>query len=289
MSSAKSGRMVYCVITDLWGEKVKTNTVYLRMAATITQQPETVTVKKGDTAEVSVKAIGDSLKYAWYAAAPGSTIFTKSTTFTGTTYSAEMDEDRDGRKVYCVVTDKWGKKAKSNIVTLNLHKPPKITTQPKTTYTKNGGTASVSVKATGVGLKYAWYVKSAGSTAFKKSSVTKSTYSVKMTSSVKDRQVYCVITDKLGSKVKTNVVYLRMAASITAQPKHASAKSGATVKTTVKAVGRLLKYQALLIPAVSILKNATRSGCVTESMQILNMTLKESLSAHRTESTKYER
>ncbi|MBQ9842378.1 MAG: hypothetical protein IJO42_04630, partial [Clostridia bacterium] len=38
----------------------------------------------------------------------------------------------------------------------------KITTQPKTSYTAYGATAKATVKASGDGLKYTWYVKNAG-------------------------------------------------------------------------------------------------------------------------------
>jgi hypothetical protein len=41
-------------------------------------------------------------------------------TFTGNTYSVKMDESRDGRQVYCVVTDAYGKKVSTNIVTLTM-------------------------------------------------------------------------------------------------------------------------------------------------------------------------
>lgn len=88
--------------------------------------------------------------------------------------------------------------------------PVKITTQPKTTYTKSGSTAKLSVKAAGDGLTYAWYVKNKGASKFTKVSTTASTYSVKMSSTIKDRQVYCVVKDKYGKTVKSSTVTLKM-------------------------------------------------------------------------------
>ena len=96
------------------------NKVYLRMAATITTQPKSVTVAKGSTAKVTVKAVGDGLTYTWYYKNAGASSFSKTTSFTGTSYSVAMNAARDGRQVYCVVTDKYGKTAKSNTVTLSM-------------------------------------------------------------------------------------------------------------------------------------------------------------------------
>ena len=91
----------------------------LRIAATVTTQPVSVTVAAGKTAKVSFKAAGDGLTYTWYFKDAGATSFTKTTAFTGNAYSVTMTEARDGRQVYCVVTDKYGKTAKTSTVTLN--------------------------------------------------------------------------------------------------------------------------------------------------------------------------
>ena len=85
-----------------------------------------------------------------------------------------------------------------------------ITTQPKTVTVAKNKTAKVTVKAAGDGLKYTWYVKNAGAKKFTKTTVKTAAYSVKMTSSVKNRQVYCVVTDKYGKTVKSNTVTLKM-------------------------------------------------------------------------------
>jgi len=118
----------------------------------------------------------------------------------------------------------------------------KITTQPKTGYTSYGSTATATVKAKGDGLKYTWYVKNAGKTKYTKSSITKSTYSVKMTDSVKNRSVYCVVKDKKGKTVKSKTAILRMKATITTEPTNVTVKKGSSAKVTLKAKGDGLKY-----------------------------------------------
>jgi hypothetical protein len=207
MSNTVKDRQVYCVVTDKYGKTEKSNTVYLRMAASITTQPKTTYTQSGSTAKVTVKAAGDGLKYTWYYKNYGASKFTKSTATTST-YSVKMSSTTKDRQVYCIVKDKYGKTAKSNTVYLRM--AATVTTQPKTAYTKNGSTAKMTVKAAGDGLKYTWYYKNKGATKFTKSSTTTATYSVKMTSKVNGRQVYCVVKDKYGKTVKTSTATLKM-------------------------------------------------------------------------------
>jgi len=112
-----------------------------------------------------------------------------------------------------------------------------------TIYTKIGSTASVTVTATGNGLKYRWYERDEGNKGFKLSSITTNTYSVRMTEAISGRQVYCEIEDLYGNVVYTNSVTLRSQVAITKQPTNATAAIGSTVKTTVTATGNGLKYQ----------------------------------------------
>ena len=207
MSSKSKDRMVYCKVTDRYGREVKTNTASLRMKATVTAQPKHASAAIGSTAKTKVTAVGDGLTYTWYFKAKGASSFKKSSV-TSATYSVKMSKTNDGRQAYCVVKDKYGNKIKSNTVTFGI--PVKITTQPKTVTTAKNKTAKVTVKADGDGLKYTWYVKNKGASKYTKSSVTKSTYSVKMTSKVNGRLVYCKVTDKYGNTVKTKTVSMKM-------------------------------------------------------------------------------
>ena len=230
-------------------------------------------VAYGKTASVTARAEGDGLKYAWYYKNKGASKFTKTTSVTGKTYSVAMDKSRDGRQVYCVITDKYGVSRKTATTTLTVKKStPKITTQPKTaTYAKYGETAKVTVKATGDGLKYTWYIKNDGATKYSKSSVTSATYSVKMADKAHGRRLYCVITDAWGKKLQTKTVQVRMAATITTQPKTVTVKKNATAKLTVKAKGEGLKYTWYIKNTGS--KKYTKSS-VTKSTYSVKMTSK---------------
>jgi len=122
MKKAQDGRKVYCVVKDAYGNKIKTDTVTLKIDRTplnLTKAPEDVTVKSGEKAEISVEAEGDGLTYTWYYTKAGEKKFTKAST-TGNTYSVTMKKSLDGRKVYCVIKDAYGKKIKTDTVTIRI-------------------------------------------------------------------------------------------------------------------------------------------------------------------------
>ena len=107
-----------------------------------------------------------------------------------------------------MVTDAYGKTARTK--TVILRQAATVTTQPKSVTVKKNTTAKVTVKASGDGLKYTWYIKNAGASKYGKSSVKKATYSTKMTAKSNGRRVYCVITDAYGKTVRTKTVILKM-------------------------------------------------------------------------------
>lgn len=212
--------------------------------AKITTQPKNVATTKGKTAKVSVKATGDGLKYTWYYANKGASKWKKSSV-TKATYSVKMTSSLNGRRVYCVVKDKYGNTVKSNVVTLTMKQTAKIKTQPKKTAVYAGSTAKFSIKASGDGLKYTWYYAKKGVKKYTKASDTDSVFEVKTSSSLNGCKVYCVVKDKYGNSVKSKVVTLTVKnkAKVTTQPKSVTVAKNKTVKVTVKATGDGLKYQ----------------------------------------------
>ena len=120
MNASRSGRQLYCKVTDKYGNTVTTKTVTISMKVAITKQPVSVTVANGKTAKVTVSAAGEGLTYKWYYKKKGATKFSLTTSFTGASYSLKMDASRSGRQVYCKVTDKFGNTVKTNTVTLKM-------------------------------------------------------------------------------------------------------------------------------------------------------------------------
>ncbi len=220
MVPKKSGRQVYCVITDKYGNKLTTDTVTLSIAVPeeyelkIEKQPQSVYVDVNETAVTSVSVEGDGLKYQWYGRDPGQESFWKSG-LTGDTYSVAMVPKKSGREVYCVITDKYGNKVTTDTVTLNMAVPEgyelKITKQPENVCVGLNETAVTTVSVEGEGLKYQWYGRDPGQSSFWKSGLTGDTYSVLMVPKKSGREVYCVITDKYGNKVTTQTVTLNAA------------------------------------------------------------------------------
>ena len=216
MTAARDGRELYCVITDQYGNTVTTNTVTISIFRTelkIVKQPVSASVREGENATVTVEAQGDGLTYAWYYRNAGVSKFTKSSTTTNV-YSMEMNATRDGREIYCVITDQYGAQVTSNTVSINMAAGKTelaITKQPVSVTVAEGEYATVTVEAQGDGLTYAWYYRNAGKTSFTKSSTTTNVYSFAMNTSRAGRQVYCVITDEYGDSVTSNTATLNMA------------------------------------------------------------------------------
>lgn len=86
----------------------------------ITTQPVDYTGAADSSASFTVEAVGSGLKYQWYTKDVGATSWTKPSTGTGSTYSFNLTSARDGRQVYCEITDIYGNIVNSNIVTATI-------------------------------------------------------------------------------------------------------------------------------------------------------------------------
>ncbi len=207
MNSVRASRQIYCVVTDKYGNSMKSSVITLGMAVKIKTQPKSVGVENGKVAKVTVSASGEGLTYKWYFKNKGESKFSYTSTFKGNTYSVTMNSTRASRQVYCVITDKYGNTVKTSTVTLGM--AVKITTQPKSVTVANGKEARVSVAASGEGLTYKWYYKNKGDSKFTLTKTfTGKSYYVTMTNARAGRQVYCIVTDKYGNSKKTNTVTL---------------------------------------------------------------------------------
>lgn len=205
---------------------------------TVTSLPDEITAEKGKSVTVTVHAPEGS-QYQWYYANAGAKTFKKSS-ITTNTYSVTMKDSRDGRRIYCVITDGSGNWITSDIVTLRMKKPLEISRQPENASADNGKLVQTSVAASGKGaLTYQWYVRKPGGKNFYKSSVTGAVYTARMSDAANGRQVYCQITDSAGNSVTSDVVTLTLSAPIiiARQPSNAEAANGHIVKVSVKALG----------------------------------------------------
>ena len=108
MNHARDDRQVYCVVTDRSGKSVTTKTVSIHMGnpLKLVKSPASTAAKAGKTAKVSVQATGDGLTYKWYYKSKGDSSFKATSAFKGSSYTLVMNEARNCRKVYCVITDR---------------------------------------------------------------------------------------------------------------------------------------------------------------------------------------
>lgn len=176
-------------------------------------QPESVVAGAGVEIEFTVVAEGEGLKYRWYICDEGKTKFSASS-ISDETYSIVMNSVRDGRQLYCKITDKYGSSVVTDTVSM---KAPEIMiineAELQDVYTtKKGDTVNITVEAEGDNLTYQWYIKNRGSKSFSKSSITDSSYSVVMNAARSGRTVFCRITDSLGNVKDTKYMVLNIEA-----------------------------------------------------------------------------
>lgn len=225
----------------------------------ITKQPANCVVGKlGDTGRVTIAATStsstDVLKYTWYYKDVSMNAFAKSS-IVSSTYQFPVTAARNGRQVYCVVSNRYGKTVKSNVVTMRAKTPLTITEQPQlVTIYKPSIVATFAVYAKGEGLTYTWYAKNTGDKSFSvcksESTTTKANVLAQKPLAGRDgRQIYCVVKDKYGESVKTKTATLRFGfAQITKQPESANVSqpnvTAATFSITAKGTGLTYTWYA---------------------------------------------
>ena len=234
----------------------------------IIEQPTNGYANLGQLASTTVLAAGDGLKYTWYVKDVSAENFVKSA-IKANKYTVKMTESNVGRQLYCVITDSNGDSLTTDTVTLNLPPEIKITKQPENVQTPLGGNAKATVEATGLGIKYQWYVKDVTDTNFKKSAFASNTYVFKMTEEKDGRQAYCVITDKYGNSKSTDIItFSVLNIEIVKQPQNTYAALGSIARTSVEATGESLRYQWFVkdINKEEFVKSSITSNTYTYTM-----------------------
>jgi len=255
MSGARDGRQVYCKVTDAYGNSATSDIITLNMKETV--KPAEIldisypdSVAAGEDFVITVTASGEDLTYEWFYKNTYETTFAKTGAFSGNTYSVQMNGARNGRQVYCKVTDAYGYSATSDIITLTMAAPDpvKITEVSYPDSVTEGEDFVITVTASGEDLTYEWFYKNTYESTFAKTgSFSGNTYSVQMNTSRADRQVYCKVTDAYGNSETTDIITLTMAApdpvEITEVSYPDSVAEGEDFTITVAASGDGLTYE----------------------------------------------
>ena len=100
------GIQLYCVVTDIFGNSVQSETVTITVEQplAITQQPVNSSVNLGEALTLSVKAQGIGLSYQWYFKKKGQTDFRPWPNRVRATETVTPPESWDGIQLYCVLT-----------------------------------------------------------------------------------------------------------------------------------------------------------------------------------------
>ena len=131
-------------------------------APSITTQPASTTTSSGGTATLNVTATtsGGTLSYQWYEGASGTT-----TTPVGTNSSTFTTPALTATKSYWVRVSNACGSVNSSTATVTVCNATGITTQPASLTINSGGTATLSVVASGTGpFTYQWYEGASGVT-----------------------------------------------------------------------------------------------------------------------------
>lgn len=210
-----AGSRVYCVVTDKFGFSVTSEIATLRKPAALTllRQPQDITVPAGQIVSVKLSVEGDGLHYDWYVQKPGMDGFAKAAS-NKETYSHEMNESFSGSRVYCVITDRYGKRVTTDTITLGLTESLQILSQPQNMEVPIGKDAQFTVRAAGKGLQYRWYLCRPGENQFTPTEVTSSRFTCQLTEQLDGCRLYCVVTDQFSQQVQSDIVTLKAAVQV---------------------------------------------------------------------------
>lgn len=247
MTEARSGRQIYCVITDAYGNSVTSNTVTLSMICPleIIKQPVSVTAAENQKATVTVEVIGDGLTYEWFYKDPVHTKYYKTTAFTSNSYTVPMTPARNGRQIYCVITDKYGNSVTTDTVTLHMKKTLAITQQPQNVIVPEGADAQIRILADGEDLSFQWQYSDDLGVSWKNVAVTNATYTVEATSDCHGWMLRCLVMDEDGNTMLSEAATILVEGliSVKQQPRSVIAPIGTSSEVSVIAIGDQLRYQ----------------------------------------------
>ena len=243
-SSLRNGYQFRCVLNDALGNRVTTDAATLAFAKTpaITQQPESLALCAGETAQFTVTATGGGLSYQWQYAKAGSSDWMDST-MPGAdtdTLSVEATAARNGEQYRCVITNAAGSVV-SDPATLQVLA---ITLQPKDFTGPAGSSVSFKVDAVGENLSYQWQYSDNNGAKWTNGASRTDVYNTKLTASRNGRLVRCIVTDEYGDSVISDAASMRISSlAITEQPEDYIGAANSTAEFTVAATGDGLSYQ----------------------------------------------
>lgn len=154
LSGTNNGRYLRCVVTDKYGNSLKSNAAYMKITSlAITGQPSSVTAKKGTSVSFKITANGPGITYRWQYSDNAGKTWHNSSNLTAK-YSATLNDTNNGRYLRCVVTDKYGNSLKSSTVYMKASSSGQNTSSSQQGGTSIKSDANGTVWITQKGKKY---------------------------------------------------------------------------------------------------------------------------------------
>ena len=232
--------------TDAYGDKLDHGFTYnaqfyydVTDIPRITRHPADVSVRPGDSVTFSVAAEGDGLKYQWYYRKAGNYEWNLWKGHTSASWTVVSNATWNGMQVYCGITDRNGIQVSSGISRVTVTQELKILSQPQNDTVRSGESVSFTVKAEGIDLKYQWYYKKSGQTAW---NVWKGHTHSSETATVNDTWDG---TDSAGNSVESDPATITLSGLliVTQQPTSQTIDLGKPLTISLKATGSGLTYQ----------------------------------------------
>ncbi|MDY4140211.1 MAG: LPXTG cell wall anchor domain-containing protein [Eubacteriales bacterium] len=213
-----NGSEYRCVIKDAISDKqpggytLTSNPAALTVvsAPAITSHPQDVTTEAGKTAVFTVAATGTGLKYQWQQ--QNGSGWADLSGETGTSLTVTATTENSGSVYRCQVTSSYNTVVLSKSAALTVLSAPAIAQQPESVIVMEGEDASITVAATGTGLKYQWQVYRSGvwMDCIGEESPTITLSGVTLADN--GLAYRCVITSSYGTKVTSDAVTLTVLA-----------------------------------------------------------------------------
>ena len=211
LSETNDGRYVRCVVTDSSGASVNSQAAQMRIAGSvITLHPSPVTALDGDTVSFRVRASGTGLTYQWQLSDDFGKTWRNSSVKTAD-YATTLSRKNHQRYVRCIVTDSNGLSVTSDAAYMKISSLS-ITGQPVSASGQKGDLVSFRVTANGPGITYQWQLSDDNGATWRNSSNTTADYLTTLSEKNHNRYIRCVVTDKYGNKVTSEIVRMRIKA-----------------------------------------------------------------------------
>lgn len=193
-----------------WDDSGRVDLMTSSAPITIITQPEDQSGAVGDLVSFGIIALGSNLSYKWYMNHPLQPD-TWTPIATEDAWTIPVEEQYDGLRFYCLVTDDKGNSVKSDTVTLTVISDESgivISMQPKSQTKKVGDIAVFGIEASGENLTYTWYVYSPDNPGNVAEASTDQYFGVNAEEDFDGLKIYCIIKSDAGKTRKSNEVTL---------------------------------------------------------------------------------